>query len=169
LTKIEFDRSVAEMGNPRFPAPTPTASMFKECNCEIQDNHEDIYGIPTLEQLGFANAERVSQWPGGETQALERMQAKFAQQQTVLYKRRVSREPRSPKQQSQQQTNPDLEPETTGLSAYLNFGALSVRTLWVSASMNVDEQTTVTVHGQLLYREFFYTVAFTVSIQYNRI
>ena len=96
------------------------------------------------------------------------MQAKFENQENALYKRRVSREPRQmvrppPPQQS---SNQDLEPETTGLSAYLNFGALSVRTLWLSAT-TVDEQTTVTVHGQLLYREFFYCVAFTVSISFT--
>jgi len=166
LTKAEFDQSVSEIGNPRLPCPTPTAEMFKECNCEIQENHDAAYGIPTLEQLGFEsnNEERLSQWPGGETQALERMQAKFENQENALYKRRVSREPRQmvrppPPQQS---SNQDLEPETTGLSAYLNFGALSVRTLWLSAT-TVDEQTTVTVHGQLLYREFFYCVAFTVN------
>ena len=62
--------------------------------------------------------------------------------------------------------NTDLEPETTGLSAYLNFGALSVRTLWHSAaSLSADhEQAMTTVHGQLLYREFFYCAASQVNI-----
>ena len=67
------------------------------------------------------------------------------------------------KVQNSKSSNTDLEPETTGLSAYLNFGALSVRTLWYAAVSVDDEQTAVTVHGQLLYREFFYCVAFTVS------
>ena len=69
------------------------------------------------------------------------------------------------KVQNSKSSNTDLEPETTGLSAYLNFGALSVRTLWYAAVSVDDEQTAVTVHGQLLYREFFYCVAFTVSPQ----
>ena len=67
---------------------------------------------------------------------------------------------------SRQTHNTDLEPETTGLSAYLNFGALSVRTLWHNAANlpSDHQQVMVTVHGQLLYREFFYCAASQVII-----
>lgn len=76
---------------------------------------------------------------------------------------------------SRQTHNTDLEPETTGLSAYLNFGALSVRTLWHNAAHlpSDHQQVMVTVHGQLLYREFFYCAAAQVNnftrIEGNRI
>ena len=171
---------------------------MKECQCEIVQNHVELYGIPTLQALGFeegepcsinceinssSDKEHLSQWPGGETQALERMHAKFSEQ--TLFKRRNT----NSRQQagralhtklfnnatvitastSRQVHNTDLEPETTGLSAYLNFGALSVRTLWHSAAtLSADhEQTMSTAHGQLLYREFFYCAASQVVMICN--
>lgn len=148
-----------------------------------------------------SDKEYLTQWPGGETQALERMKVKFSERN--LYQARNNNNRANTgirsksysrhflvhfsfdsgiikvlsknfrpfcdtvferlKVQNSKSSNTDLEPETTGLSAYLNFGALSVRTLWYAAVSVDDEQTAVTVHGQLLYREFFYCVAFTVS------
>ena len=153
---------------------------MKECQCEIVQNHAELYGIPSLQALGFEEGEPssidweikthfsldkeyLSQWPGGETQALERMHAKFSEQN--LFKRRNNNAGQQTASSSRQVHNTDLEPETTGLSAYLNFGALSVRTLWHSAAtLSADhEQAMVTVHGQLLYREFFYCAASQVS------
>ena len=143
-----------------------------------------------------SDKEYLTQWPGGETQALERMKVKFSERNLYQARNNNNRtntgirsksysqhfDPRTinisqkssdrvhildfferVKVQNSKSSNTDLEPETTGLSAYLNFGALSVRTLWYAAVSVDDEQTAVTVHGQLLYREFFYCVAFTVS------
>jgi len=171
LSKKQFDKAIEKLGCPGPPLPTPTKDMFKQVACEIQPDHKTQYGIPTLTQLGFEeDKEYLTQWPGGETQALERMKVKFSER--TLYQARNNNN-RANTVQNSKSSNTDLEPETTGLSAYLNFGALSVRTLWYAAVSVDDEQTAVTVHGQLLYREFFYCVAFTVNnftrIEGNRI
>jgi len=87
LSKHEFDAAIKKLGCPPPPVPAPTKEQMKECQCEIQQNHTQLYGIPTLQQLGFEeDKDYLSQWPGGETQALERMQAKFNEQN--LFKRR---------------------------------------------------------------------------------
>jgi len=174
LSKHEFDAAIKKLGCPPAPVPAPTKEEMKECQCEIVQNHAELYGIPSLQALGFEeDKEYLSQWPGGETQALERMHAKFSEQN--LFKRRNNNAGQQTASSSRQVHNTDLEPETTGLSAYLNFGALSVRTLWHSAAtLSADhEQAMVTVHGQLLYREFFYCAASQVNnftrIEGNRI
>ncbi|KAM6044794.1 cryptochrome-2-like isoform 2-T2 [Theristicus caerulescens] len=64
-----------------------------------------------------------------------------------------------------------LSPSTTVLSPYLKFGCLSVRTFW----WRLDEvyqgrehsQPPVSLHGQLLWREFFYTAGASIP-NFNR-
>ncbi|NXC78535.1 CRY2 protein, partial [Anhinga anhinga] len=65
------------------------------------------------------------------------------------------------------ETEPNsLSPSTTVLSPYLKFGCLSVRTFW----WRLDEiyqgrehsRPPVSLHGQLLWREFFYTAGASV-------
>ncbi|NWW52499.1 CRY2 protein, partial [Pedionomus torquatus] len=65
------------------------------------------------------------------------------------------------------ETEPNsLSPSTTVLSPYLKFGCLSVRTFW----WRLDEvyqgrehsQPPVSLHGQLLWREFFYTAGASI-------
>ncbi|KAH0623252.1 hypothetical protein JD844_031338 [Phrynosoma platyrhinos] len=54
-----------------------------------------------------------------------------------------------------------LTPSTTVLSPYLKFGCLSVRTFWWKLTDIYHERKhtdpPVSLHGQLLWREFFYT------------
>ena len=55
-----------------------------------------------------------------------------------------------------------IEPSTTGLSPYMNYGCLSPRRFWSEAS-KLPETKAVAIRGQLMYREFFYTVASAVN------
>ena len=52
---MEFDDAVQELGNPAVPYHNPTTEMFKECLCEIQENHDQLFGIPTLPEIGFVD------------------------------------------------------------------------------------------------------------------
>ena len=75
-----------------------------------------------------------------------------------------------------------IEPTTTGLSPYMNYGCLSPRRFWTEAGKlwfqkkktlpktlhsetpkKLDQGKTVSIRGQLMYREFFYTVASSVN------
>jgi cryptochrome len=65
-------------------------------------------------------------------------------------------------------TNPvSLEPDTTALSPYLKFGCLSSRTFFWRIQEILDKYKgkhtfpPESLHGQLLFREYFYLVAFT--------
>lgn len=69
---------------------------------------------------------------------------------------------------SKPKTSPtDLSLSTTGLSVYIRFGCLSVRTMWWTVvdailSMKCAPKPTappVSLHGQLLMREFYYLAA----------
>ena len=57
-------------------------------------------------------------------------------------------------------------------SPYINLGSMSPRTFWHGAQ-GAPEKMRTTVQGQMIYREFFYTVAYTVNnftkIEGNRI
>ncbi|NWU62339.1 CRY2 protein, partial [Pterocles burchelli] len=59
-----------------------------------------------------------------------------------------------------------LSPSTTVLSPYLKFGCLSVRTFWWRLDQvykgRVHSQPPVSLHGQLLWREFFYTAGASI-------
>ena len=54
------------MGDPTAQAPDLKAVDFKESLCPIEPNHEDIYGVPTLAELGFEETNRLSPWLGIE-------------------------------------------------------------------------------------------------------
>ena len=61
-------------------------------------------------------------------------------------------------------TNPcSLKPDTTGLSAYLKFGALSVRQFWHEIKKIYKKrghtQPPESLEGQLYFREWFYLTA----------
>ena len=65
-------------------------------------------------------------------------------------------------------TSPNsLEPSTTVLSPYLKFGCLSVRTMYWRLEdilkKGKHSQPPVSLVGQLLWREFFYTCGATVA------
>merc|ERR1712013_154839 len=90
--------------------------------------------------------------PGGETAALERMDAKVC-----MARAKWVRSFEKPK------TSPNsLEASTTVLSPHLKFGTLSCRELyWRLDSIyrgSTHSQPPVSLHGQLLWREFFYCV-----------
>lgn len=89
---------------------------------------------------------------GGEDEALARLRKYMAREEWV----RKFEKPKG---------NPaafDPEPATTVLSPYLKFGCLSVRTFYHALAAvyakGPHTDPPVSLRGQLLWREFFYTV-----------
>ncbi|KAL7061693.1 hypothetical protein AAHC03_01937 [Spirometra sp. Aus1] len=104
-------------------------------------------------------------FPGGEAEALERL------------RRTVTERPSWVRGFAKPATAPTGLPiSTTGLSPYLRYGCLSVRTAWwalrearrTAKTPASASQPPVSLHGQLLWREFFYLVS-SVTPNYDKI
>uniref|UniRef100_I1KVB3 (6-4)DNA photolyase n=1 Tax=Glycine max TaxID=3847 RepID=I1KVB3_SOYBN len=115
----------------------------------------DISEVPTIRDLGYGDAEQdeFSPFKGGESEALKRLDECMKDKWVANFEK--------PK------GNPSafLKPATTVLSPYLKFGCLSPRYFYQSIqdvykSMPKHTLPPVSLIGQLLWREFFYTAAF---------
>ncbi|EDW64362.1 cryptochrome-2 [Drosophila virilis] len=112
-----------------------------------------VYDCPTLDQLVKRPQELgVNKFPGGETEALRRMEASLIDENWVAAFEKPNTAPNS------------LEPSTTVLSPYLKFGCLSARLLHerlkeILVRKPKHSKPPVSLVGQLLWREFYYTVA----------
>lgn len=104
---------------------------------------------------------RNSYFPGGETEALARLQKKVSGQVDFVNSFR------KPKTASTNEPDEPLEPSTTGLSPYLSTGCLSVRMLWKECEKcylsGNHSQPPESLHGQLLFREMFYLLSRSVE------
>merc|ERR1711935_74072 len=149
LSHDEFYKVVKTMGDPTPQVANLSATDFKEGLCNIESNHDEVFGVPSLTEFGFAE-NALSSWNGGEFHALSRLDEKMAKENLMDL----------PKRQSD--ANYLIEPSTTGLSPYMNYGCLSPRRFWAEAN-KLPETKAVAIRGQLMYREFFYTVASEVN------
>ncbi|XP_019156292.1 PREDICTED: (6-4)DNA photolyase isoform X2 [Ipomoea nil] len=115
-----------------------------------------VSAVPTLEELGYVDCsedERTS-FRGGESEALRRLRESIANKEWVAYFEKPKGNPSA-----------FLRPATTVLSPYLKFGCLSSRYFYqcvqeVLRSVKRHTSPPVSLLGQLLWRDFFYTVAF---------
>lgn len=62
LTYNKFQKILAEMDLPPRPLETVTASDFGNCRTPLSVDHDEKYGVPTLEELGkyFSKSSRNS-------------------------------------------------------------------------------------------------------------
>ena len=70
-----FESIVRKLGAPSKPVQAVTRGCFSSCVTPVCGNHDDVYGLPTLQELG-CKAEDVSSvgmWLGGEKEALRRL------------------------------------------------------------------------------------------------
>ncbi|KAK9923226.1 hypothetical protein M0R45_031655 [Rubus argutus] len=118
-------------------------------NCEISE-------VPTVEELGYEEAQQdeISPFRGGESEALKRLRQSIENKEWVANFEKPKGDPSA-----------FLKPATTVLSPYLKFGCLSSRYFYTclqDVHKNVKRHTLppVSLAGQLLWRDFFYTVAF---------
>ncbi|XP_050382163.1 (6-4)DNA photolyase [Argentina anserina] len=118
-------------------------------NCEVSE-------VPTVEELGYEDAqqEEFSPFRGGESEALKRLRESIEKKEWVANFEKPKGDPSA-----------FLKPATTVLSPYLKFGCLSSRYFYTclqDVQKNVKKHTLppVSLVGQLLWRDFFYTAAY---------
>ncbi|XP_022145844.1 (6-4)DNA photolyase isoform X2 [Momordica charantia] len=116
----------------------------------------EISDVPTIEDLGYEDMEKDEWTPfkGGETEALKRLKETMSNKDWVAKFEKPKGDPSA-----------FLKPATTVLSPYLKFGCLSSRYFYQCVQeiyKNVKGHTSppVSLIGQLLWRDFFYTAAF---------
>ncbi|XP_040472015.1 cryptochrome-2-like isoform X4 [Falco naumanni] len=155
LTYKHLQSLLATLGPPEKPAPALTQEHLQDCHTPCQASHDTDYGVPNLEELG-QDPTNVGPhlYPGGETAALTRLDALMERTAWVCSFQKPMTAPTS------------LSPSTTVLSPYLKFGCLSVRTFWWRLDQvyqgQEHSQPPTSLHGQLLWREFFYTAGASI-------
>ncbi|KAL7846439.1 hypothetical protein SRHO_G00214190 [Serrasalmus rhombeus] len=152
LTYVRFQTVVKAIGTPKRPVPAPTREDMKGILTPSSDKHDENYGIPTLKELGQDSSTLGPDlYPGGEQESLRRLEEYMQRTGWVCSFEKP-------------QTSPNaLSPSTTVLSPYVKFGCLSARTFWWRLAEvyqgRKHSAPPVSLHGQLLWREFFYTAA----------
>lgn len=129
-----------------------TVHSLQSATTPISDDHEENYGVPTLEELGFDTVGLVPPvWAGGESEALARLERHLERKAWVASFGRPKMTPQS------------LLASQTGLSPYLRFGCLSTRLFYYQLTDLYKKIKKafppLSLHGQLLWREFFYCAA----------
>ncbi|KAF6102847.1 cryptochrome circadian regulator 2 [Phyllostomus discolor] len=153
LTYKRFQAIISRMELPRKPVGSVTSQQMERCPAEIQENHDETYGVPSLEELGFpTEGLGPAVWQGGETEALARLDKHLERKAWVANYERPRMNANS------------LLASPTGLSPYLRFGCLSCRLfyyrLWdLYKKVKRNSTPPLSLFGQLLWREFFYTAA----------
>ncbi|XP_068096418.1 cryptochrome-1-like [Hyperolius riggenbachi] len=150
LTYVRLQTVLALIGPPKRPCKVPTKEDMKDCCTPWKASYNEKYGVPTLEELGQDSSQLGPHlYPGGETEALRRLDLHMKRTAWVCNFKKPDTEPNS------------LTPSTTVLSPYMKFGCLSARIFyWRLAEIYQGKKHSdppVSLHGQLLWREFFYT------------
>ena len=151
-----FVKLFLSIGSPRLPVEKISTELIGHNEVtNTADNSK--YDVPTLHEMGYDTTDNVSmKYLGGETEALKR-----------LHNYVISR-PEWVAQFEKPNTSPNsIDPSTTVLSPYLKFGCISSSLFYheldkiYKSSKSPSSQPPVSLHGQLLWREFFYFSSFT--------
>ncbi|KAJ8260263.1 hypothetical protein GJAV_G00178960 [Gymnothorax javanicus] len=153
LTYKRFQTLISRMDPPEMPVEPLSEALMGSCSTPLTDDHSDKYGVPSLEELGF-DTEGLSSavWPGGESEALTRIERHLERKAWVANFERPRMNANS------------LLASPTGLSPYLRFGCLSCRLFYFKLTdlyrkVKKNSSPPLSLYGQLLWREFFYTAA----------
>ncbi|XP_061076158.1 cryptochrome-1-like [Conger conger] len=153
LTYKRFQTLISRMDPPEMPVEPLSEAFMGRCTTPVTDDHGDTYGVPSLEELGFDTEGLASAvWPGGETEALTRIERHLERKAWVANFERPRMNANS------------LLASPTGLSPYLRFGCLSCRLFYFKLTdlyrkVKKNSSPPLSLYGQLLWREFFYTAA----------
>uniref|UniRef100_A0A3P9IN33 Cryptochrome-1 n=1 Tax=Oryzias latipes TaxID=8090 RepID=A0A3P9IN33_ORYLA len=153
LTYKRFQALINRMDAVELPAERITLETMQSCVTPVSENHDDKFGVPSLEELGFeTEGLPTAVWPGGETEALQRLERHLERKAWVANYERPRMNANS------------LLATPTGLSPYLRFGCLSCRLFYFKLTdlykkVKKNSSPPLSLYGQLLWREFFYTTA----------
>ncbi|KAM9753732.1 cryptochrome-1b [Menidia menidia] len=153
LTYKRFLTLITRMDAVELPTETITSEIIQNCVTPTRDDHDDKFGVPSLEELGFeTEGLSTAVWPGGETEALMRLERHLERKAWVANFERPRMNANS------------LLASPTGLSPYLRFGCLSCRLFYFKLTdlykkVKKNSSPSLSLYGQLLWREFFYTTA----------
>ncbi|XP_034982807.1 cryptochrome-1 isoform X1 [Zootoca vivipara] len=153
LTYKRFQTLISRMEPLEMPVETITVEVMSKCTTPVSDDHDEKYGVPSLDELGFDTDGLPSAvWPGGETEALTRLERHLERKAWVANFERPRMNANS------------LLASPTGLSPYLRFGCLSCRLFYFKLTdlykkVKKNSSPPLSLYGQLLWREFFYTAA----------
>ncbi|XP_005750863.1 cryptochrome circadian regulator 3a [Pundamilia nyererei] len=153
LTYKRFQTLISRLDPPEMPVEMLTDTLMGHCVTPVLEDHGDKYGVPSLEELGFDTEGLPSAvWPGGETEALTRIERHLERKAWVANFERPRMNANS------------LLASPTGLSPYLRFGCLSCRLFYFKLTdlyrkVKKNSSPPLSLYGQLLWREFFYTAA----------
>ncbi|XP_052224895.1 cryptochrome-2-like [Dreissena polymorpha] len=150
LTYQRFQTVLSQLGPPP-KAVSLNKEQLAKCRSPDGTDDEEGYDVPSLEDLGKREEDcGPCLYPGGETEALRRIDYILKKPARVCAFEKPETDPNS------------LEPSTSVLSPYLKFGCLSPRLFYNRLAeiykCKNHSQSPVS-HGELLWREFFYTVA----------
>lgn len=118
--------------------------------CKPSDEASKEYNVPSLEELGYDEPnEGICKYPGGETEGLKRLNLYMDKKQWVCKFEKPNSSPNS------------IEPSTTVLSPYLSHGCVSAK-LFYHKLKEIESRSPhtlppVSLLGQLMWREFYYT------------
>jgi len=156
LSYTKLQALVSKLGPPGRPLEPPT-SLHEDSKLSKEDIDKLKYNVPDLTYI-LKEASREKEelgpclYPGGETESLARLRDNINDKHRawVLNFEKPKTSPNS------------LKPSTTVLSPYLKFGCLSPKTMYweLDRIYKTGKHTAppVSLHGQLLWREFFYCV-----------
>uniref|UniRef100_A0AAQ4RWR2 Photolyase/cryptochrome alpha/beta domain-containing protein n=1 Tax=Gasterosteus aculeatus aculeatus TaxID=481459 RepID=A0AAQ4RWR2_GASAC len=122
LTYKRFQTLISRLDPPEMPVETLSQTLMGRCVTPVSEDHGDKYGVPSLEELGFdTEGLPTAVWPGGETEALTRIERHLERKAWVANFERPRMNANS------------LLASPTGLSPYLRFGCLSCPSLNVES------------------------------------
>lgn len=155
LTFRKFQTLVSSLGPSNRPCEAVTLNHVRNIALPVADDHDEYFGIPSLEELGFDTEHlKPGPWRGGETEALLRLERHLERKAYVASFA-------TPKFNAQSL----FANNQTGVSPYLTFGCLSPRLFYwrlTDLFKKVKKQNgepPISLYGQLLWREFFYAIA----------
>lgn len=86
LTYHQFLTIIACMGPPPLAESAVTANLLNGAQTPLSEDHDEKYGVPTLEELGFdTEGLHPPVWQGGETEALTRLGRHLERKAWVRY------------------------------------------------------------------------------------
>ncbi|XP_054743519.1 cryptochrome-2 isoform X1 [Anastrepha obliqua] len=154
---LTYQKFLSVVDKFKVPLPVPKPEQLSDEHEPPKDAKEkrdvNCYAIPSMEEL-VKRPEGLGEnkFPGGESEGLRRLDASLSDESWVVAFEKPNTSPNS------------LEPSTTVLSPYLKFGCLSARLCHhritnILSRHKKHSKPPVSLLGQLLWREFYYTAA----------